>query len=160
MPCLLVLSERAPWGVMMLHWAFRHCNRLWKKGLTESCWELAGKDQDEKAKWGKLCICSRSSARAATYSSKKSKPRYFIYSFWVFSSPCVLECATAGPEIWAPAPPLRSSLWCPSGFSSYVSLLWKTGMQMGGCKNRADLAQALPSQLGNKLSGNGLSPWT
>lgn len=77
---------------MMLHWAFRYCNSLWKKGLIESCWKLARKNHDKKVKWSKLCICSRSSARAAVYSSMKSKPRYFTYSFWAFSSPVCWMC--------------------------------------------------------------------
>lgn len=59
----------------------------------------------------------------------------------------------------APAPPLGSPVWCPSGLSPHVSLLWKTGMQTGDYKDRADHAQALLSQLGNKLSGHGPSYW-
>lgn len=61
----------------------------------------------------------------------------------------MLGCVTAGPGVWAPAPLLGTSLWYTSGLSPHVSLPWKTGMQMGDYKDRADPAQALPSQPGN-----------
>lgn len=71
-------------------------NSLWKKGLTESGWELAREDHDEKAKWRKLRIRSRSSAATAIYSSKKSKPRYFTYSFRALSSPVCWDVPLQG----------------------------------------------------------------